>query len=111
MYDFSYTCTYNVKCECHLTSLFRQVACWSSAYTDILSVQRRFVLYEPACIRFAIEAKIADILVGHPEGLPVSDIAKKAGIDQGKLARILRFLAMKHCFREGANTSRISFLA
>jgi hypothetical protein len=59
------------------------------------------VLYEPAFIRFAVEAKVADILVGNPEGLPVADIAKKTGINQGKLARILRYLATKNCFREG----------
>lgn len=57
--------------------------------------------YEPACIRFAVEAKIADILVGDAAGLPVADIADKAGIEKGKLARILRFLATKHCFLEG----------
>jgi hypothetical protein len=58
--------------------------------------------YDPACMRVAIKAKVADVLVGHPVGLPVADIAKKAGIEQGKLARILRFLATKNCFREGA---------
>ena len=57
--------------------------------------------YEPACIRFAVEAKVADILAGEPAGLPVADIADKAGIERGKLARILRFLTMKCCFREG----------
>ena len=57
--------------------------------------------YEPACIRFAVEAKVADILVGEPAGLPVADIADKAGVEREKLARILRFLATKHCFHEG----------
>jgi hypothetical protein len=44
---------------------------------------------------------VADVLVDHPDGLPVTEIAMKTGIEQGKLARILRFLASKHCFREG----------
>jgi DNA-binding IclR family transcriptional regulator len=59
------------------------------------------VPYEPACIRLVVEAKVANILVDHPEGLSVSEIAKETIIEQGKLSRILRFLATKNCFREG----------
>ncbi|KAA1473174.1 S-adenosyl-L-methionine-dependent methyltransferase [Dentipellis sp. KUC8613] len=55
-----------------------------------------------ACIRIAVSAKIPNILEGHPEGLHVSEIAKKTGIDEGKLAKILRSLATQHCFRETA---------
>jgi DNA-binding IclR family transcriptional regulator len=58
-------------------------------------------VYEPACIRFALEAKIADVLADDPGGLPVADISERTGIEQGKLARILRCLATKNCFREG----------
>jgi hypothetical protein len=57
--------------------------------------------YEPAVMRFVIQAKVADVLAGESEGIPVAEIAKKTGIEQGKLARILRFLATRNCFREG----------
>jgi hypothetical protein len=56
--------------------------------------------YEPAVMRFVIQAKVADVLAGESEGIPVAEIAKKTGIEQGKLARILRFLATRNCFRE-----------
>ena len=46
-------------------------------------------------------AKIADFLVGQPEGLPVEELAKQSGLDPNKLGRILRMLATKHCFQEG----------
>lgn len=49
-----------------------------------------------------IKANVAGILAGHPEGLPIADIANQAGILSEKLGRILSFLATKHCFREGA---------
>jgi SAM-dependent methyltransferase len=63
-------------------------------------LNRSLVLCEPALIRFAVEAKVADILVSNLEGLPAADIAKETGIEKGKLARILRLLATKNCFRE-----------
>jgi hypothetical protein len=44
---------------------------------------------------------VADVLVRHPAGLPVACITKETGIEVGKLGRILRFLATKHCFHEG----------
>lgn len=46
-------------------------------------------------------AKIADKLLGKPEGLTVKELASQAGLDAGKLGRILRMLATKHCFEEG----------
>ncbi|KIM78300.1 hypothetical protein PILCRDRAFT_824514 [Piloderma croceum F 1598] len=74
--------------------------CTTLAPPTHILLSRRYLHYEPACIRFAIKAKVADVLVGQPDGLPVAEIAMKTGIEQGKLARILRFLASKHCFRE-----------
>lgn len=47
-------------------------------------------------------AKIADLLLGKPEGLHVNDLAAASALDPGKLGRILRLLATKHCFDEGA---------
>ena len=46
-------------------------------------------------------AKIADMLVGQPEGIPVGQLAKQSGLGPNKLSRILRMLATKHCFQEG----------
>jgi hypothetical protein len=58
---------------------------------------------ELACLRVVMEFKIADILQESPSssGLHISAIGKKAGIEEGKLGRVLRLLASKHIFREG----------
>lgn len=50
-----------------------------------------------------MECKVADILSDHPQGLHISEIASHTGtgINQDKLARLLRLLATKHCFMEG----------
>lgn len=47
------------------------------------------------------EHKVADVLVNHPQGLHVSELAKAVGIESNRLARTLRMLATKHCFIEG----------
>ncbi|KAF8885244.1 hypothetical protein CPB84DRAFT_1816858 [Gymnopilus junonius] len=53
---------------------------------------------EPACLLVVTSAK--SILLGKPDGMPLIELAKQTGIDSGKLGRILRMLAMKHCFKE-----------
>lgn len=64
---------------------------------------------EPACMQVIVDNKIPDILLDHPEGLHVDVLAKKAalaknsGLDGGKLGRVLRVLATKHCFKEGTS--------
>lgn len=63
--------------------------------------QRAFVGVDMACITVAANAKIADILESHPEGLPTSQIAKESGIHEAKLLKILRNLTAKHIFTEG----------
>ncbi|EIN06884.1 S-adenosyl-L-methionine-dependent methyltransferase [Punctularia strigosozonata HHB-11173 SS5] len=55
---------------------------------------------ETASLNVVIQANVVDHLKGHPEGLHVSELSKKTGIEQGKLARVLRLLATRHCFRE-----------
>ncbi|KAJ3877770.1 S-adenosyl-L-methionine-dependent methyltransferase [Lentinula edodes] len=55
---------------------------------------------EPACLLVVTEARIADLLLGIPEGLPASELASRSGLDAKKLTRILRLLATKHCFKE-----------
>ncbi|KAF9479524.1 S-adenosyl-L-methionine-dependent methyltransferase [Pholiota conissans] len=55
---------------------------------------------EPVAFQVVTQAKIADMLIGKPEGLPVEELAKRSGLDPNKLGRILRMLATKHCFQE-----------
>jgi hypothetical protein len=64
-------------------------------------VQRLFSPFEPCCIRIAVEAHIPDLLLSHPNGLHINELSDKTGIERGKLARILRLLATRQCFREG----------
>jgi len=52
------------------------------------------------CLLVAIEAKIADALSGHDQGIHVDELSKAVNIESGKLARILRLLATKHVFEE-----------
>lgn len=58
---------------------------------------------EPACLLVVTEARIADLLLGRPEGLPASELASRSGLDAKRLTRILRLLATKHCFKESKN--------
>ncbi|KAF9011713.1 S-adenosyl-L-methionine-dependent methyltransferase [Cyathus striatus] len=55
---------------------------------------------EPACIRVASQAKVADILLEYPCGLPVEELGRQTSINSEKLARILRLLAGRGCFKE-----------
>ena len=56
---------------------------------------------ESASLEVITEGKIADFLADKPEGLHIDELAKLSGLDSGKLGRILRMLATKHCFSEG----------
>ncbi|KAH9949723.1 S-adenosyl-L-methionine-dependent methyltransferase [Amylocystis lapponica] len=56
--------------------------------------------YDWACMRVARNARVADVLVEHPNGLHVDELANIVNIEKGKLGRILRLLATRHCFRE-----------
>ncbi|KAE9404120.1 hypothetical protein BT96DRAFT_989613 [Gymnopus androsaceus JB14] len=55
---------------------------------------------ESACLRAVTKAHIADLLLDKPEGLLVSELATRSSIEGAKLARILRLLATRHCFKE-----------
>ncbi|KAK0501971.1 S-adenosyl-L-methionine-dependent methyltransferase [Armillaria luteobubalina] len=57
-------------------------------------------IFEPACIRVVVDFQIADHLVDKPEGVHVSELGALSGAEPGKLGRIMRLLASKHCFRE-----------
>ncbi|KAF8645727.1 hypothetical protein AX16_007595 [Volvariella volvacea WC 439] len=56
--------------------------------------------YYWACMRVASEARIADILAEHPDGLHVEKLAEVVKIEKTKLARVLMVLATRNCFRE-----------
>ncbi|KAE9404103.1 S-adenosyl-L-methionine-dependent methyltransferase [Gymnopus androsaceus JB14] len=55
---------------------------------------------EPACLIVVTEARIADLLLDKPDGIPASELATCSGLDAAKLTRMLRLLATKHCFKE-----------
>jgi hypothetical protein len=70
---------------------------------DLSRNKRSMCAFESVCMRIVIQANVADILLGHPEGLPVAEIATKAGLERGKLGRILRSLTTRNCFRESTS--------
>ncbi|GLB39351.1 putative S-adenosyl-L-methionine-dependent methyltransferase [Lyophyllum shimeji] len=63
-------------------------------------LNRVMQIYEPGCLHVVLTFKIPDILQEKPLGMHISELSSKAGINEGKLGRILRLLASKHIFRE-----------
>lgn len=49
-----------------------------------------------------MNAKVTDILLEEPKGLHISELSKRAGVDAMQLGRIMRLLATKHVYYEGA---------
>ncbi|KAJ4479216.1 S-adenosyl-L-methionine-dependent methyltransferase [Lentinula aciculospora] len=74
--------------------------CYSVAPPGSVMVHKSLNHEEPACLHVVIEARIANLLLDKPKGLPASELAFRSGLDTMKLTRILRFLATKHCFKE-----------
>ncbi|KAJ7209445.1 S-adenosyl-L-methionine-dependent methyltransferase [Mycena haematopus] len=62
--------------------------------------QKSFAIHEQVCMLVATDSKIADHLLDKPDGLHVDELSQATGIDPGKLGRVLRLLATKHCFTE-----------
>ncbi|KAI1778221.1 putative O-methyltransferase [Hypoxylon cercidicola] len=59
--------------------------------------------FEARALHVAMEHDIAVLLSkGGADGVPVEDLAKATGLEQKKLARILRVLTTQHIFREVA---------
>ncbi|KAI5861287.1 putative O-methyltransferase [Durotheca rogersii] len=57
--------------------------------------------FEVRALHVAAEHNIAVLVArGGDDGVPVEDLAKATGLDESKLARILRSLATQHFFRE-----------
>ncbi|KAG5336711.1 Sterigmatocystin 8-O-methyltransferase [Termitomyces sp. J132] len=58
-------------------------------------------MYLTATLGFVVDTNIPDILnEGNPEGVHVKDIAAQIEVEPSYIARILRFLATRHVFRE-----------
>ncbi|KII94521.1 hypothetical protein PLICRDRAFT_182358 [Plicaturopsis crispa FD-325 SS-3] len=76
--------------------------CATLAQPSHTVLNRTMSHYEAACILVAVESRVADILLEHPDGLHVDELSKQAHIEPRKLARVLSLLATKHCFREVA---------
>ncbi|KAG1824004.1 S-adenosyl-L-methionine-dependent methyltransferase [Suillus variegatus] len=56
--------------------------------------------YNWACIDVAVQSHIADVLDKHPGGLSVDALADAVNLDRTKIARVLRVLALRGCFKE-----------
>ncbi|KAJ4478425.1 S-adenosyl-L-methionine-dependent methyltransferase [Lentinula aciculospora] len=83
-----------------------EAACAQLTYTVsppgsvMLNVSGYYIHGEAACLSVVTEARIANLLLDKPEGFPASKLADLTGLHAGKLTRILRLLATKHCFKE-----------
>ena len=66
-----------------------------------MDAQTPYQYNEPACLLVVTEARIADLLLDKPEGVHVEKLAEVTKLNKGKLARIMRLLSTRHCFKEG----------
>ncbi|KAF8977536.1 S-adenosyl-L-methionine-dependent methyltransferase, partial [Cyathus striatus] len=58
-------------------------------------------MYTSVTLGIVVEANIPDILMAHGvNGLHVNEISTQSGVDASWIARILRFLATRHVFKE-----------
>ncbi|KAI0060967.1 S-adenosyl-L-methionine-dependent methyltransferase [Artomyces pyxidatus] len=74
--------------------------CATLAPPTLSMANRGMMIRETTITRVAIEAQVTDILREYPQGMHARDISQRTGIESGKLARILRALAVKHIYRE-----------
>ncbi|KAG2098417.1 S-adenosyl-L-methionine-dependent methyltransferase [Suillus discolor] len=56
--------------------------------------------YNWACVDVALQSRIADVLDKHPQGLSVDALANAVDHGKTKIARVLRVLALRGCFKE-----------
>ncbi|KAH9484885.1 4-O-methyltransferase 1 [Psilocybe cubensis] len=57
--------------------------------------------FKTAALRVCAEANVTEIIrEAGPQGMHVKDIAKRANLNSGKLARLLRYLATHHVYKE-----------
>ncbi|KAJ3505864.1 hypothetical protein NLJ89_g7188 [Agrocybe chaxingu] len=63
-------------------------------------LQKVMAFVEPACLGIAITFKIPDVLREKPDGMHISEIGQRTGLEERKVGRILRLLASRHVFTE-----------
>jgi hypothetical protein len=63
-------------------------------------------MLEPGCMDVIMAYKIPDILRDQQAGVHIADIAKRTGLEEHRLGRIMRLLATKHIFRESMDLFR-----
>ncbi|KIK53484.1 hypothetical protein GYMLUDRAFT_265005 [Collybiopsis luxurians FD-317 M1] len=60
-------------------------------------------MFESAALGFVVDVNIPDILgTASPQGLHVKELSATTGIDSAYIARIMRYLATRHIFKETA---------
>ncbi|TFK35060.1 O-methyltransferase-domain-containing protein [Crucibulum laeve] len=64
------------------------------------TVNRLMGVFESSCLNVAVRFKISDVLKEKREGMHISEIGQKAGVEERKIGRVLRCLSSKHYFRE-----------
>ncbi|KAF9073215.1 S-adenosyl-L-methionine-dependent methyltransferase [Rhodocollybia butyracea] len=58
-------------------------------------------MLKPAALRVIIDTNIPEVLSEEgPQGLHVNDLSVRTGVDESYLARVMRYLATRHIFRE-----------
>ncbi|KAI0064216.1 S-adenosyl-L-methionine-dependent methyltransferase [Artomyces pyxidatus] len=57
-------------------------------------------MYMSSALGLVTDVEVPDVLKDEPAGLHVDAIGAKVDVDPGKLARVLRYLATRHVFRE-----------
>ncbi|KAK1233236.1 hypothetical protein PQX77_003608 [Marasmius sp. AFHP31] len=70
------------------------------------TIANRSMPYEAPCMRLVVEKKIPDLLEGFPKGLHIESIAARTSLNANKLRQVLRLLATRGCFKEGAGGKR-----
>ncbi|KAI5119663.1 hypothetical protein M0805_007754 [Coniferiporia weirii] len=82
-----------------VAAAFQLIATVQPPASTLTTAAFRFSL--PVALGIAEATNVAEIIrPAGPKGMHIKDIASKSGVDPKKLARVLRFLATNHWFRE-----------
>ncbi|KAF9040755.1 S-adenosyl-L-methionine-dependent methyltransferase [Panaeolus papilionaceus] len=63
-------------------------------------VNKGMAVFETGCLNVVSTFKIPDVLQTKPEGMHISEIAEKTGLEPRKIGRVLRLLSTRHVFTE-----------
>ncbi|KAG1797661.1 uncharacterized protein BJ212DRAFT_1289404, partial [Suillus subaureus] len=58
------------------------------------------------CTGISLQARVADVLDQHLEGLSVDKLAEAVNLDEIEIVRVLRALTLMGCFKEGSTHAR-----